>query len=113
MLTLSNWVEVGRKLNGTPTIASDPEWLDEYQAVGRYINVELDGVKHKVFYFEAGQGDTGTVSAHGGQRKPPMAASARRPRTKPKNTGLSLMTSRHTVNRIRPRAVNFSMPIYS
>jgi pimeloyl-ACP methyl ester carboxylesterase len=56
MLTMSNWVEVGRKLNGTPTIASDPEWLDEYQAVGRYINVELDGVKHKVFYFEAGEG---------------------------------------------------------
>ncbi len=56
MLTLSDWVAAGRNLNGTPPVAPDPEWLDDYQAVGRYVNVEVAGVKHKVFYFEAGQG---------------------------------------------------------
>jgi pimeloyl-ACP methyl ester carboxylesterase len=56
MLTLSNWVQVGRELNGTPSVAADPAWPDEYQAVGRYINVDVQGVKHKVFYFEAGSG---------------------------------------------------------
>jgi pimeloyl-ACP methyl ester carboxylesterase len=31
-------------------------WHDEWQAVGRYVNVAQDGCRHKVFYFEAGQG---------------------------------------------------------
>ncbi|HIF08560.1 MAG TPA: alpha/beta hydrolase [Sneathiellales bacterium] len=56
MLTLSDWVIAGRALNGTSTLAADPAWPDSYQAVGRYVNVEVDGVKHKVFYFEAGDG---------------------------------------------------------
>lgn len=56
MLTLSEWVSVARRMNGTPTIAADPPWPEEFQAVGRYTTVELDGVKHKVFYFEAGEG---------------------------------------------------------
>jgi len=56
MLTLSDWVRVGRALNGESSIALDPEWPEEFQAVGRYQTVEVDGVKHKVFYFEAGEG---------------------------------------------------------
>jgi pimeloyl-ACP methyl ester carboxylesterase len=56
MLTMSDWVVAGRHLNGTPTIPEDPKWPEEYQAIGRYTNVIVDGVKHKVFYFEAGQG---------------------------------------------------------
>ncbi|MEM7467547.1 MAG: alpha/beta hydrolase [Pseudomonadota bacterium] len=56
MTTLSEWLRVGRELNGKPTIAPDPVWPDEFQAVGRYQTVEVDGVKHKVFYFEAGEG---------------------------------------------------------
>jgi len=56
MLTLSAWIDVARALNGKPSGASDPEWYDEWQAVGRYVNVTLDGHRHKVFYFEAGSG---------------------------------------------------------
>jgi pimeloyl-ACP methyl ester carboxylesterase len=56
MLTLSAWVDVARTLTATPAVAADPVWHDEWQAVGRYVNVELDGCRHKVFYFEAGQG---------------------------------------------------------
>ena len=56
MLTLSAWIDVARALNGTLSGASDPEWYDEWQVVGRYVNVTLDGHRHKVFYFEAGNG---------------------------------------------------------
>ena len=56
MHTLSDWVSVGRLQNGTPTIAAEPPLLDDYQAVGRYVNVVVDGIRHKVFYFEAGAG---------------------------------------------------------
>ena len=54
--TFSRWIMVGRGLNGPLTRAPDPEWHEHWQAVGRYVNVELDGCRHKVFYFEAGQG---------------------------------------------------------
>ena len=43
MLTLSAWIDVARALNGTLSGASDPEWYDEWQVVGRYVNVTLDG----------------------------------------------------------------------
>ncbi|MGR8947933.1 MAG: alpha/beta fold hydrolase [Gammaproteobacteria bacterium] len=56
MTTLSEWLRLGRHLNGNPKIAADPDWPDEFQAVGRYQTVNVDGVKHKVFYFEAGEG---------------------------------------------------------
>lgn len=56
LLTLSEWTKVGRSLNGESSIAAEPEWPDEFQAVGRYQTVEVDGIKHKVFYFEAGEG---------------------------------------------------------
>jgi len=56
MTTLSNWVLAGRALQGPSTVAADPEWHEHWQAVGRYVNVEIDGCRHKVFYFEAGQG---------------------------------------------------------
>lgn len=56
MATLSEWVNVGRTLNGDVTLAAEPPWLDEWQAVGRYTNVTVDGHRHKVFYFEAGEG---------------------------------------------------------
>ncbi|OUU74097.1 MAG: hypothetical protein CBC29_08105 [Methylococcaceae bacterium TMED69] len=54
--TFSNWVRVGRELQGPLVTASDPEFFDEWQAVGRYTNVTIDGARHKVFYFEAGEG---------------------------------------------------------
>ena len=56
LTTLSYWVRVGRALNGAPELPPDPEWLDDWQAVGRYVNVTVDGARHKVFYFEAGEG---------------------------------------------------------
>lgn len=56
MLSLSDWVRVGRFQNGTPTVAEDPPALADYQAIGRYVNVTVDDVSHKVFYFEAGEG---------------------------------------------------------
>jgi len=56
MATFSRWLTVGRALNGPSTVPADPEWQEEWQAVGRYVNVTLDGYRHKVFYFEAGQG---------------------------------------------------------
>jgi len=54
--TLSHWVKVGRELNGKIDLPADPEFRDEWQAVGRYTNVTVEGCRHKVFYFEAGQG---------------------------------------------------------
>ena len=54
--TLAEWVRVGRELNGEIEIPPDPEYLEEWQAVGRYTNVVVDGCRHKVFYFEAGEG---------------------------------------------------------
>ncbi len=62
MLTLSAWIDVARALSGTPSRASDPEWHDEWQVIGRYVNVTLDGHRHKVFYFEAGNGIPGCAS---------------------------------------------------
>jgi len=56
MSTLSYWVSAGRALNGTMELPPDPPWLDEWQAVGRYANVTVEGCRHKVFYFEAGEG---------------------------------------------------------
>ncbi len=56
MTTFSMWIAVGRNLNGDVVLPADPEWHDEWQAVGRYTNVTVDGCRHKVFYFEAGEG---------------------------------------------------------
>jgi len=56
MATFSCWLTVGRALNGTSDVPADPVWEDDWQAVGRYVNVAQDGCRHKVFYFEAGQG---------------------------------------------------------
>lgn len=56
MSTFSHWLTAGRALNGKSNVPDDPPWLDEWQAVGRYVNVPLDGRRHKVFYFEAGEG---------------------------------------------------------
>lgn len=56
LTTLSYWVGVGRALNGATELPPDPEWHDDWQAVGRYVNVTVDGARHKVFYFEAGEG---------------------------------------------------------
>lgn len=56
MLTLSAWVDIARGLNGTVVRAAEPEFHDDWQAVGRYTNVTVDGARHKVFYFEAGEG---------------------------------------------------------
>lgn len=56
MATLSLWIMAGRALNGTVEPPPDPDWHDEWQAVGRYTNVTIDGCRHKVFYFEAGEG---------------------------------------------------------
>ncbi|MGE0857808.1 MAG: alpha/beta fold hydrolase [Gammaproteobacteria bacterium] len=56
MAGLSAWLEVARGLGGAPARAAEPEWHDAWQATGRYVNVTLDGVRHKVFYFEAGSG---------------------------------------------------------
>ena len=50
--TFSNWVRAGRGLQGPLETASDPEFLDNWQAVGRYTNVTVNGARHKVFYFE-------------------------------------------------------------
>ncbi len=54
--TLSNWVRVGREMKGPLSTANEPEFLEEWQAVGKYTNVTVDGSRHKVFYFEAGEG---------------------------------------------------------
>ena len=56
MATFSNWLSAGRALSGPSSVPDDPPWQDAWQAVGRYVNVALDGRRHKVFYFEAGQG---------------------------------------------------------
>lgn len=56
LTNLSYWVSVGRALNGATELPAEPEWLDDWQAVGRYVNVTVDGARHKVFYFEAGEG---------------------------------------------------------
>lgn len=56
MMPLSNWIDVARRLSGTPPRAAEPDWHEDWQATGRYVNVTLDGVRHKVFYFEAGTG---------------------------------------------------------
>lgn len=56
MTTLSQWVTVGRALQGPTDTMPDPDWPETYQATGRYVNVTLDGARHKVFYFEAGEG---------------------------------------------------------
>lgn len=56
MTTLSQWVTVGRSLQGETPTMPDPEWPDTFQAVGRYASVTIDGARHKVFYFEAGEG---------------------------------------------------------
>lgn len=56
MMPLSNWIDAARRLQGTPASAPEPAWQDDWQATGRYVNVTLDGVRHKVFYFEAGSG---------------------------------------------------------
>ena len=54
---LSEWTRVGRALNGGVQRTEDPVWVDdEAMPVGRYVTVELDGVKNRVFYFEAGEG---------------------------------------------------------
>ncbi len=56
MATFSAWLTVGRALNGPADLPPDPPFQDDWQAVGRYTNVTLDGSRHKVFYFEAGEG---------------------------------------------------------
>jgi pimeloyl-ACP methyl ester carboxylesterase/putative sterol carrier protein len=56
MATLSHWVLAARALNGPTPLPADPEWHEHWQATGRYVNVTVDGCRHKVFYFEAGEG---------------------------------------------------------
>ena len=56
MTTLSYWLNAARSLRGETRVAPDPPWPESFQAVGRFANVPLDGRRHKVFYFEAGQG---------------------------------------------------------
>lgn len=56
MATISLWIMAGRALNGVADTPADPEWHEHWQAVGRYANVTIDGCRHKVFYFEAGEG---------------------------------------------------------
>jgi pimeloyl-ACP methyl ester carboxylesterase len=56
MTTLSYWVQAARELDSPVEIPSNYDWQDEWQAVGRYTNVTIDGCRHKVFYFEAGEG---------------------------------------------------------
>jgi pimeloyl-ACP methyl ester carboxylesterase len=56
MATLSAWIEVGRSLVGEVRLPDDPVWREDWQATGRYTNVIVDGCRHKVFYFEAGEG---------------------------------------------------------
>ena len=56
MATFSCWLGAGRALSGPSDIPADPAWPEDWQAVGRYVTVAQDGCRHKVFYFEAGQG---------------------------------------------------------
>ena len=56
MTTFSMWIEVARRLNGPIELPPDPEWHDAWQAKGHYVNVTVDDCRHKVFYFEAGEG---------------------------------------------------------
>jgi len=56
MTTLSYWIQAGRELNGPLEVPPNTDWQDEWQTVGRYTNVIIDGCRHKVFYFEAGTG---------------------------------------------------------
>jgi pimeloyl-ACP methyl ester carboxylesterase len=56
MTTFSHWITAARALQGETRVQPDPAEPDSYQAVGRFVNVELDGARHKVFYLEAGQG---------------------------------------------------------
>ena len=56
MTTLSYWVQAARELDSPVEIPPNSDWRDEWQTVGRYTNVTIDGCRHKVFYFEAGEG---------------------------------------------------------
>ena len=56
MTTFSYWITTARALQGETQVKADPEWPDAYQAVGKFVNIELDGARHKVFYLEAGEG---------------------------------------------------------
>lgn len=56
MATLSAWILAGRRLNGATELPAEPDWHEHWQAVGRYVNVTVDGCRYKVFYFEAGTG---------------------------------------------------------
>lgn len=56
LITLSHWISAGRSIQGESILAPEPEFYDDWQSVGRYVNVEVNGKRHKVFYFEAGQG---------------------------------------------------------
>ena len=54
--TLSNWVRAGREMDSQLVTAQEPAFLDDWQAIGKYTNVTVEGARHKVFYFEAGEG---------------------------------------------------------
>lgn len=52
-------IRILQTVQGTPTaeveLAADP-FADTDTAVGRYVRIEVDGVQHRVYYEEAGQG---------------------------------------------------------
>ena len=56
MTTLSYWVQSAREISGPIEVPPNTDWRKEWQTVGRYTNVTIDGCRHKVFYFEAGTG---------------------------------------------------------
>lgn len=56
LMPLTQFTLCARGLNGPTQRPADPEIPESYQAVGRYVNVAVNGERHKVFYFEAGQG---------------------------------------------------------
>lgn len=56
MTTFSYWIMAARDLTGKTKVKADPILPDTYQAVGKFVNIELDGICHKVFYLEAGEG---------------------------------------------------------
>ena len=43
------------------------------RVVGRYVYVTVKGVEYRVYFEEAGQGNAGAVSAHGGLRRASVA----------------------------------------
>ena len=61
-------MRAGRELQGPLETASDPEFLDDWQAVGRYTNVTVNGARHKYFILRLVK-DTFDLSTYGWKRK--------------------------------------------